>query len=84
MMQIAQRLRLVLSKGPNRVGVSLHSPEPGDRSSFQNGAFSGMWNFWSPETLYFCVCQILIHIIFISLITTEVFVCIVSCFWPLS
>jgi hypothetical protein len=34
--------RLALSKGPNRVGVSLPSPENGNRSSFQNLDFSSI------------------------------------------
>jgi hypothetical protein len=32
-------LKLALSKGPNRVGVSLPSPEDGKRSSFRNTVF---------------------------------------------
>jgi hypothetical protein len=32
---------LALSKGPNRVGVFLPSPEDGNRSSFRNVVFSG-------------------------------------------
>jgi hypothetical protein len=35
-----QRLRIALSKGPDRVGVSLPSPEEGKRSSFRNTMFS--------------------------------------------
>jgi hypothetical protein len=35
-------LRLALSKGLNRIGVSLHSPEDGNRSSFRNVVFSGI------------------------------------------
>jgi hypothetical protein len=34
-----------LSKGPNRVGVSLPSPEDGDRSSFRNVVFSRYLEF---------------------------------------
>jgi hypothetical protein len=33
---LAQRLRLVLSKGSSRIDVSLLSPKDGDRSCFQN------------------------------------------------
>jgi hypothetical protein len=36
-------LRLALSKGANRVGVS-PSSEDGNRSSFQNAVFSSFWN----------------------------------------
>jgi hypothetical protein len=43
MTQVIQRLRLALSKGPNRVGVSppLPSLENGSRSSFRNVVFTG-------------------------------------------
>jgi hypothetical protein len=37
---MVQQLRLALSKGPNRVGVSLPSPEDGNRCSFLHVAFS--------------------------------------------
>jgi hypothetical protein len=37
-------LRLALSKGPNRVGVSFPSPEDGNRSSFRNVVFSSIQN----------------------------------------
>jgi hypothetical protein len=33
-----------LSKGPNRVGISLPSPKDRNRSSFRNGVFSSIWN----------------------------------------
>jgi hypothetical protein len=33
-------MRLALSKGPNKVGVSLPSPEARNRSSFWNSVFS--------------------------------------------
>jgi hypothetical protein len=36
---IIQWLNLALSKGPSRVGVSLPSPEDGNRSSFRNAVF---------------------------------------------
>jgi hypothetical protein len=39
-----QWLWLDLSKGPNRVGVSLPSPEDGNRSSFWNVVFSSIYN----------------------------------------
>jgi hypothetical protein len=42
--QLVQRLKLVLSKVPNRVGVSLPSPEDGKRSSFRN-VFSTYFEF---------------------------------------
>jgi hypothetical protein len=37
-----QWFRLALSKGPNRVGVSLPSPEDGNRSSLRNVVFSSI------------------------------------------
>jgi hypothetical protein len=37
---VVQRLRLTLSKGPIRVGVSLPSTEDGNGSSFPNVVFS--------------------------------------------
>jgi hypothetical protein len=37
--------RLILSKGPNRVGVSLPSPEDRNRSSFRNIVFSRYLKF---------------------------------------
>jgi hypothetical protein len=37
---VVQWSRLALSKGPNRVGVSLPSPEDGNRTCFQNVFFS--------------------------------------------
>jgi hypothetical protein len=33
-------MKLAFSKGPNKVGVSLHSPEDGNRSSFRNIVFT--------------------------------------------
>jgi hypothetical protein len=39
--------RLALSKGHNRVGVSLPSPEDGNRSSFRNVVFSSYLEFWT-------------------------------------
>jgi hypothetical protein len=38
-----QWLRLALSKGPNRVGVSLSSPKDGNRPSFRNAVFSSIY-----------------------------------------
>jgi hypothetical protein len=40
-----RRLMLALSKGPNKVGVSLTSPEDGNRSSFRNVVFSSDLGF---------------------------------------
>jgi hypothetical protein len=40
-----QWMRLALSNGPNRVGVSLSSPEDGNRSSFWNVVFSSYLKF---------------------------------------
>jgi hypothetical protein len=40
-----QWLRLALSKGPNKVGVPLSSPEGGKSSSFRNVVFSGYLQF---------------------------------------
>jgi hypothetical protein len=37
---INQRLRFALSMGPNRVGVSVSSPEDGNGSSFKDDVFS--------------------------------------------
>jgi hypothetical protein len=39
---LVQGLRLALSKGPNRVGVSLPSLEDGNRSGFRNVVFSSI------------------------------------------
>jgi hypothetical protein len=41
---LGQWLRLALSKGANRVGVSLPSPEDGNRSSFRNVVFPSIYN----------------------------------------
>jgi hypothetical protein len=38
-------MRVAISKGPNRVGVSLPSPEDGNRSSFRNVVFSSYLEF---------------------------------------
>jgi hypothetical protein len=43
-------LRLALSKGLNRIGVSLPSPEDGNRSSYRNVAFS---NYLKFRTIYY-------------------------------
>jgi hypothetical protein len=42
---------LALSKGPNRVGISLPSSEEGTRCSFRNVAFSSNWNsgWWTKS-----------------------------------
>jgi hypothetical protein len=40
---------LALSKGPNRVGVSLPSPEDGNRSSFRNVVFSSYLEFGTMD-----------------------------------
>jgi hypothetical protein len=42
---MVQRLGLVLSKGLNRVDVSLRSAEDGNRSSFRNGVLSTYLEF---------------------------------------
>jgi hypothetical protein len=42
---ITERLRLALSKGPNRVGVSLPLLEVKNRSSFRNVFFSSYLEF---------------------------------------
>jgi hypothetical protein len=39
---VVQWLRLALSKGPNRVGVSLPSPKEGNTFSFQNIVYSSI------------------------------------------
>jgi hypothetical protein len=51
-----------ISKGPNRVGVSLPSPEDGNRSSFRDVVFSGYLEFQTmdrvlklSESEYACV-----------------------------
>jgi hypothetical protein len=47
---MAQYLRLALSKGPIRVGVSPPpSPEDGNRSSFRNVLFSNYLEFWMMD-----------------------------------
>jgi hypothetical protein len=40
---------LALPKGPNTVGVSLPSPEDGNRISFQNDVFSSYLEFQRME-----------------------------------
>jgi hypothetical protein len=37
---VVQRVRLALSKGPNRIGIYVASPEVGSRSSFRIVVFS--------------------------------------------
>jgi hypothetical protein len=39
-----------LSKGPNRVGVSLPSPKDGNRSSFRNVAVQS--EFWTMDKVH--------------------------------
>jgi hypothetical protein len=41
--------RLTLSKGPNSVGVSLPSPEDGNRSSVRNFIFLVYLEFWTMD-----------------------------------
>jgi hypothetical protein len=46
-------MRLALSKGPNRAGVSIPSPEDGNRSTFLNVVFfNALWNTggWTKYT----------------------------------
>jgi hypothetical protein len=45
-------LRLALSKGSNRVGVSLPSPEDGNRTSVRNGVFSSYLAFRTMEKVH--------------------------------
>jgi hypothetical protein len=47
-----QWLRLALSKGPNRVGLSLSSPEDGKRSSFRNIAFYSYLEFRTMDAVH--------------------------------
>jgi hypothetical protein len=57
-----QSLTLALSKGANRVGAILPSPEDGDRSSFWNVAFFKYLipdDGQSPETQWFWQCSLL-------------------------
>jgi hypothetical protein len=42
---VAQELSLAFSQGPNRVGVSLSSPEEGNRINFRNAGFSSYLEF---------------------------------------
>jgi hypothetical protein len=42
-------VRLILSKDANRVGVFLHSPEDGNRSSFRNVVFYNYLEFWTLD-----------------------------------
>jgi hypothetical protein len=44
-----QLLRLAISEEPNRVGVSLFSPEDGNESSFRNAMFSDYLEFWTID-----------------------------------
>jgi hypothetical protein len=46
---LVQWLRLAPFKGPNRVDVSLPSPEDGNRSSFWSVVFSSYLEFWAKE-----------------------------------
>jgi hypothetical protein len=43
-------LRLAVTKGPNSLGVSLTSPEVGNRSSFENVVFSNICNWSSGQS----------------------------------
>jgi hypothetical protein len=45
----SKKLSLALSKGHNRAGVSLPSPEDGNRSSFQNVVFSSYLELHTME-----------------------------------
>jgi hypothetical protein len=45
-------LRLALSKGPNRVGVSLTSPAERKRSSFRNIVFSSYLEYRTMDKVY--------------------------------
>jgi hypothetical protein len=45
-------LRLVLSMKPNTVGVSLHSPEDGNKSSFRNVVFFSYLEFWTLDKVH--------------------------------
>jgi hypothetical protein len=45
-------LRLALSKGLNRVGVSFPSPEDVNRSSFRNVVFSSYLEFLMKDTVH--------------------------------
>jgi hypothetical protein len=47
-----QWLRLALSKGRHRIGVSLPSPEDGNRSSFHNIVFSSYLEFRTMDAFY--------------------------------
>jgi hypothetical protein len=49
---LVQWLMSVLSKGPNRVGVSLPSPEGRNRSSFRNVVFSSYLEFRKIDEVY--------------------------------
>jgi hypothetical protein len=50
--EVVQWLKLVLSNGPNRVRVSLHSPGEGNRCSFQNVVSSSYLEFLIMETVH--------------------------------
>jgi hypothetical protein len=49
---ITEPVQLALSKGPNKVGVSLPSPGEGKRSSFRNVVFSSYLEFWTMDKVY--------------------------------
>jgi hypothetical protein len=44
-------IRLALSKGPSRVGVSFTSPEDVNRSSFRNDLFSSYLQGQGPQVI---------------------------------
>jgi hypothetical protein len=67
-------MRLALSVGPNRVGVSLSSPEDGNKSSFRDVFSTHLEirdNEQSPETQLFCYATLSEHF-FILLIIARV------------
>jgi hypothetical protein len=45
-------MRSALSKGPNRVGIYLPSPEDGKRSSFPEVVFSTYLEFWTMDKVH--------------------------------
>jgi hypothetical protein len=47
-----QLLRSALSKGSNRLDVSVPSPEDGNRSNFRNAVFSVRLGFWTMNKIH--------------------------------
>jgi hypothetical protein len=47
-----KQLRLAVSKGPNRVGVSLPLPDNRKRSSFRDVVFSSYLEFWMMDKVH--------------------------------